>query len=188
MIHTLTQKLAFLFVVLSGMLASAFTFSDPAATAPAEQINWLTFEEAMALNQKNPKKVFLDVYTDWCGWCKRMDQTTFSDPEVVKYMNENFYAVKFDAEGKDPIQFKGQTFKFVPSGRNGYHELAAALLNGKLSFPTTVYLDEEMNLIQPVPGYMKAPEFLKVLSYFGSDHFKDTPWEKYEKSYTVPTP
>jgi thioredoxin-related protein len=120
-----------------------------------QEVNWISFSEAVELagSEENPKKVFIDVYTDWCGWCKKMDKDTFQNPQVAKYMEDNFYMVKMDGEGKEPIDFKGKTYKFIPSGRKGYHELAAALMQGRLSYPTTIFLDEEMNMLSPVPGY-----------------------------------
>lgn len=149
--------------------------------ASAQDIQWLTWNEAVKLSQTdaNPKKMFIDVYTDWCGWCKKMDKETFQNPEVSKYMQENFYMVKLDAEGKDPIEYKGNTFKFVPSGRNGYHELAAALLQGKLSYPTVVFLDEEMNMLSPVPGYQTVEPFMQIARYFGDNIYKDQDWKSY---------
>ena len=90
----------------------------------------MTWEEAVqkASTEASPKKLFIDVYTDWCGWCKKMDKDTFQNAEVAAYMSENFYMVKLDAEQKEPIEFKGKTYNFVATGRRGYHELAAALL------------------------------------------------------------
>ena len=88
-----------------------------------------------------------------------MDKNTFNDPQVSKLLNEKFYAVKFNAEQREDVVFDNHTFKFVPSGRNGYHELAAALLNNQLSYPTVVFLDEEFKMIQPLAGYRQAPEF-----------------------------
>lgn len=149
--------------------------------ASAQDIKWLTWNEAVKLSQTDakPKKMFIDVYTDWCGWCKKMDKETFQNPEVSKYMQENFYMVKLDAEGKDPIEYKGNTFKFVPSGRNGYHELAAALLQGRLSYPTVVFLDEEMNMLSPVPGYQTVEPFMEIARYFGDNIYKDKDWKSY---------
>ncbi len=147
----------------------------------AQEVEWLTWDEAaqLAETDEKPKKIFVDVYTDWCGWCKKMDKDTFQNEEVAAYMKENFYMVKLDGEGKEPIEFKGKTYKFVPSGRKGYHEFAAALLQGKLSYPTTVFLDEEMNMLSPVPGYQKPKPFLDIAKYFGDDIYKEKDWKTY---------
>ncbi|NJB37503.1 MULTISPECIES: DUF255 domain-containing protein [Flavobacteriaceae] len=153
-----------------------FTF-----TVSAQDIEWVSWEEAVALTQNkgNTKKVFVDVYTDWCGWCKKMDKDTFQNPEVAAYMKENFIMVKFDAEGKDPIEYQGRTFKFVPSGRKGYHELAAALLQGRLSYPTVVFLDQELKMLSPVPGYQKVEPFMQIAKYFGENIYKEKDWKTY---------
>jgi thioredoxin-related protein len=150
-------------------------------TISAQEIQWMSFEDAVAMtqNEGNTKKVFIDVYTDWCGWCKKMDKDTFQNPEVSKYMQENFYMVKFDAEGKEPIEFDGKTFEYVPSGRRGYHQLAAALLNNRLSYPTVVFLDENMKMLSPVPGYQKVQPFMQIARYFGEDIYKEQDWKSY---------
>ena len=147
----------------------------------AQEVTWLSWSEAaeLATTDKTPKKIFVDVYTDWCGWCKKMDKDTFQNAEVAAYMEANFYMVKLDGEGKEEIEYKGKTFKFVPSGRNGYHEFAAALMNGKMSYPTTVFLDEEMNMLSPVPGYQKPEPFLNIAKYFGDNIYKDKDWKTY---------
>jgi len=149
-----------------------------------EKVDWMTWEEAVAQasQDENPKKIFVDVYTDWCGWCKKMDKTTFGNMEVAAYMNQNFYMVKMDAEGKQDIFFKDKTYKFIPNGRRGYHELAATLLNGRLSYPSTVFLDEKVQIITVVPGYQDANNFLKIAKYIGEDIFRDTTWQEYNKA------
>ncbi len=150
-------------------------------SAQAQEVTWLSWDEAATLAEKdhNPKKIFVDVYTDWCGWCKKMDKDTFQNTEVAAYMEENFYMVKLDGEGKEPIEFKGKTYKFVPQGRKGYHEFAAALMQGKLSYPTTIFLDEEMNMLSPVPGYQKPEPFLNIAKYFGDDIYLEKDWKTY---------
>ena len=156
-------------------------FSTSSFNATAQEVNWLSWNEAMALAQSDeePKKIFIDVYTDWCGWCKKMDKDTFQNPEVALYMSQNFYMVKLDGEGKEPIEFRGKTYKYVPSGRRGYHELAAALLKGRLSYPTVVFMDEDLNLLSPVPGYQKPEPFLNIARFFGDDIYKEIDWQTY---------
>jgi len=136
-----------------------------------------------AISQPVKKKIVVDVFTEWCGWCKKMDKSTFRNPEIVKYVNENYYAVKFDAEYKNDITFKGKNYKFVKGGRNGYHELAAEILQGRLSFPTLVFLDENHAVIQPIPGFQDSGTFKQIMRFFAEDHFKHTPWPKYTRMY-----
>jgi thioredoxin-related protein len=154
------------------------------------EVKWLTFEEAIEKSKTEKRKFFIDVYTDWCGWCKVMDKQTFSDPLVAKVLNEKFYPVKFNAEQKESITFKGTTFKYIESGRSGYHELAAALLNNQLSYPTVVFVDEEFTSLSPLPGFRQAQEFHKFAMYFAEDHFKkgQNSWKEFEKSYKSPYP
>ena len=151
------------------------------STSVAQEVNWLSWNEAaeLAATEENPKKIFIDVYTDWCGWCKKMDKDTFQNPEVAEYMSQNYYMVKLDGEGKEPIEYKGKTYNFVPSGRKGYHEFAATLMQGRLSYPTTIFLDEEMNMLSPVPGYQKPEPFLNIARYFGENIYKDKDWKTY---------
>ena len=160
---------------------------DPAqADGQKEEVKWYTFEEAVKESTVTRKKIFIDIYTDWCGWCKVMDRNTFTDSAVAKLLNEKFYPVKLNAEQREDIVFDGHTFKFVEGGRNGYHELAAALLNNKMSYPTVVFLAEDFKIIQPLPGYRKADEFHKIAKYIGDDHFRSTSWEEFQKTYKSP--
>ena len=155
------------------------------AAQAQEKIQWMGFEEAIAASEKQPKKIFIDVYTEWCGWCKKMDKTTFVDPEVAKYMNEAYYAVKFDAESSEPVHFMGQEFvKVTPAQGKGVHQLAAALLQNRLSYPSYVILDEEQKLLQVIPGYQETKTFLPILHFFGDDAFKTTPWADFYEAYT----
>ena len=147
------------------------------------KINWLSWEEAIELSKDNKKKFFVDVYTNWCGWCKKMDVATFQKSHIAQYVNENYYAVKFNAEQKEEIQFKEKLYKFVSQGRRGYHELAAAITKGRLSYPTIVFLDEDLNVIQPIPGFQDAKSFEQIMTYFAGNYYQNTPWRKYTQNY-----
>lgn len=142
-------------------------------------IDWMNFETALKKSSEHPKKMFIDVYTGWCGWCKRMDATTFEDPAVISYMNSHFYAVKMDAETKDTVSYKDKNYVFKPEYKA--NEIAAYLLNGQMSYPTSVYMDEQSNPIGPVAGYMTEKQLLIVLKYFGEDIYKTKKWEDYLK-------
>jgi len=168
------------FLAIAAIL-SAFTLPEK-TTAEAEEVKWYTWEEAIEASKENPKKIFIDVYTDWCGWCKRMDKNTFSQAEVAQYLNENFYPVKFDAEQKEDIVFDGHTFKFVQQGRRGVHTLAYSLLDGKLGYPAVVYLDEEMRRITVSPGYKEVEQMMNELRFIGEDHYKEKTYEDFLKN------
>ncbi len=147
------------------------------------KVNWLTIEDAYALNQKEPRKFFIDMYTDWCGWCKKMDATTFSDPIIADYLNKKYHPVKFNAEQRDSIKFRDKTFAFIEQGNRGYNELAVELAGERLSFPTIVFLDERANTIQAIPGYRGSEELDPILKYFGDNHFRVTDWPAFSSTY-----
>jgi len=140
------------------------------------KINWISMEEAEKLAQKDPRKIFVDIYTDWCGWCKRMDANTFSHPQIVKYINENFYAVKLNAEQADPISFRGHTYiNENPGQRRSAHNFAIALLQGKMGYPSVAFFDEELNLITALPGYREPAQFEPILVFFKENHWHTQP-------------
>ena len=147
-----------------------------------KEVAWRSIEEVEALMAKQPRKVLVDVYTDWCGWCKKLDETTYTDPTVIRYINTHFYAVRLDAEGKKALNFKGKEYQ--PQYNNqAAHELAVVLLDGQMGYPTTVFLDEKLQLIQPIPGYLDAPKMDKVLNYFGQNSYKETSWDQFTKTF-----
>lgn len=151
-----------------------------------EEIQWLTWEQALEKNKIEKKKILVDVYTQWCTWCKKMDQRTYRQDHITAQINEDFYAVKFDAEQKEDIIFNNKIYSYVKSfGKRGFHELAEEIMNGRMSYPTTVFIDENLNVLQPIPGFQGAITFKMILDFFSGNHYTHTPWHKFEKSYKV---
>lgn len=138
-----------------------------------EKINWMTWDEAIDQSEKDSvkKKMFIDVYTDWCGWCKRMDKGTFANETVAKYINQHYYPVKMDAEMRDTIRFGGNIFANsnpdpkAPK-RKGVHMLAYSLLEGGLSYPSYVVLDENKARITILKGYKTEEDLMASLMFF----------------------
>lgn len=177
------------FAIVAGAYAQHLdpvTGQETPGVADKASIEWLSWDQAVERMEKEPRKIMVDVYTDWCGWCKKMDASTMVDPTIVQIIGEKYYAVKMDGEYKKDILFKGRTYKFVAQGRRGYHELPAELMAGKMSYPTLVFLDENYGIIQPLPGFQQAKQLEPILSYFGGDFHKSTAWDVFSKAYKSP--
>ena len=155
----------------------------------AQEINWMTLEEAVEAQKTVPKKIFMDAYTIWCGPCKMLDKNTFHNKDVADYINKNYYAVKFNAEGNKTINYKGKTYtnpNFKPntSGRNSSHQLSSVF--GIRAYPTLIFLDEQANLIAPIPGYKTPSQLELYLKFFKANNTesitKET-WESYSSNF-----
>jgi thioredoxin-related protein len=151
----------------------------------SDKIKWYSFQEAYKLNKKKPKKIFIDVFTDWCGWCKKMDAETFTNPLIIKYMNKEYYCVKLNAEMKDTLVIDGVTFTNPnPSSHRSTHQLANDLLKGKMSYPSYVFLNEKSQWLTVVSGYQSSHDFEPVIHYFGEDAYLKTPWEEFRGNFS----
>lgn len=184
------RRLGFLIPITILILFGLFSFrtAPQSLSATAQDnptISWMTFEEAIEAVKIEKRKVLISVHTEWCGWCKHMDRTTFQDPNIIKFINQKFYAVKLDAEQKTDISTPEKVYKFEKgTGKErGFHQLAVALTMGRLTLPSTVFLDENFRVLQPIPGYKDPKTFEMMMTYYGDDHFKSTPWTVYQKSY-----
>lgn len=156
----------------------------------AQEINWMSMEEALEAQKEEPKKIFMDAYTTWCGPCKLLDKNTFSNEDVIEYVTEHYYAVKFNAEGDEKVIFMGQTFDnpgFDPNkkGRNSQHSFASALrIRG---YPTLLFFDEKGAIITPVVGYRTPQQLELYLKMFAKDDHLEfsskQEWKAYEKNF-----
>ena len=158
------RQLNYILLLLISITCVSTTFYET-----AEKIEWKTYDEAVKEAAKKNKLIAIDVYTSWCGYCKVMDQKTFTDPKVIAYMNKKYVAVKLNAEGSNSIHYKN-----IPLTER---EFASRIL-AVSSYPTISYLSHKEEVISNVPGYMEAPMFKKVLVFFAEDHYKTTQWQE----------
>lgn len=149
----------------------------------AVRVKWIGIEEAFTLNKTQPRKIFIDVYTDWCGWCKKMDENTFSNSVIASSLASRFHAVKFNAEGREEITYKGQVFKNKGQGQRTPHDFAVALLQGRLSYPSIVFMDEDNNLITFIAGYLTPEQLEPILAFIESNAYKTQKWEDFRAKF-----
>lgn len=161
-------------IIVLSTLSMAYAQGE---NAPLKQYS---INEIRQLSAQKPKKLVIDVYTDWCSWCKKMDKSTYQNEGVIQQINEDFYFVKLNAETRDSIFFDNKIFTF----QNQYkaNEFAVALLNGQMSYPSTVFLDEKLGLLTVVPGYLTPKDLSPILKYFGKDFHIKMKWDEFIKT------
>lgn len=176
-LYRFMKKLLVLFVLFASVSVSA------------QKINWMSMNEAILAQEKQPKKIFVDVYTNWCGPCKLLDKNTFSNKDLATYVNTHFYPVKFNAEGEEPISMGDKKFGnpgYDPakaSRRNSQHEFARFM--GVRAYPTMLFIDSDGTLINRVPSYLTPRKLEVYLKLFATDAYKtvDTQ-EEFDEYYS----
>jgi len=143
----------------------------------SQEINWMSLDEVREAQKTNPKNVLIDVYTNWCGPCKLMDRNTFSNADIIRIINENYYAVKFNAEGNDTVTFMDKVFtnpnfdSTKTQKRNSSHQLTQFL--GINAYPSTLFFDSDMNYLTPVKGYLNPKQIEIYLLLFKDNTYKN---------------
>ncbi len=146
------------------------------------KVLWQSFANISKLNTQKPKKLLIFCYTKWNSGSKIIE-TTFKNPVVARYLNENFYSIRFDVFSQDTINAFGKTF--VSAGKNAPHQLAYALLNTQTepTFPTLIFIDENQQLLDRVPHFQSAKSLEPILKFFGDNIYKTTSYVKFFETF-----
>ncbi|MFZ1080976.1 MAG: thioredoxin fold domain-containing protein [Candidatus Kryptoniota bacterium] len=135
-------------------------------------LNWVSYTDGVKQASAENKKILVDVYTDWCGWCKKMESDTYSDENIKEYLTEKYILVKLNAES--------DARETVHDGEATDAQLAHAF--GVNGYPTTVFLGPDGTFITKATGYMKPAEFLQALKYVGDDYYTKMGFQEYLNS------
>jgi thioredoxin-related protein len=146
-----------------------------------EKLHWISLEEAIASFQKEKRPLLIDLYTDWCGWCKEMDKKTYSNNKVAEYLDSRFYNVRLDAETRDKITWNNKEYNYNPAYRS--NEFAVYLTNGRLQFPTTVFIPVDGSGPQAIPGYFAPKDFELIVKYFGENGYGKIPFASFQQNF-----
>ncbi len=152
-------------------------------------VKWMTLKDAMEKQKTQPKPMIVDFYTDWCGWCKRMMKTTYADPNLSTYINTYFYPVKFDAEGKDTVEYLGEKYLPVSKEPRTPHALAVKLLNNKLVYPTTLFLNgyddakKEFKINMIATGYLETDKLEPILIFMLENAGRNSSYDAFRDNF-----
>lgn len=164
--------------IITILISSPFLSAQTAAPL----IDWQEWQEEITVGNASTKTLVY-VYTDWCTLCKKFEQEALTDSVTNKLMTENFQIVGLNAESRADLRFKDEEYQYKRDGNLGYHELAAHLLDGRLAFPSLVFLDEDTQVIQVIHGYQGIEHLNLLLRYYGRDHYKSLPWGSFQRQY-----
>ncbi|HUN65900.1 MAG TPA: thioredoxin fold domain-containing protein [Bacteroidota bacterium] len=162
--------LTFLIILAAPGTTRAGAPTDTAA--PGGKLHWQSFNDGFAAARQNGRKIIVDVYTDWCGWCKKLDKDVYGDPKVAAYLRDHFVLVKLNPEIKANVSYRDTVYSAAVFAQ-GF---------GVSGYPTILFFEPSGEPIDRLGGYVGADKFLPIIKFIGEDYFKKMKWEDFMKT------
>ena len=164
------------------LIVFLFSFCSAKVTPTThDKLSWLTLDELSVKIKTENKPVIMDLYTDWCYWCKVMDKKTYTNAKVISYINEHFYPVKFNAESKDVVHWKDKEYSYNETYK--VNDFAMYVTQGQLGFPTTVIMPDEKSEPIAIAGFLEPKEIEPILKYFGEGAYKNQSYNAFKSTF-----
>ena len=157
-------------VVLCALVVAAASAGDK------PELKWRPLEAGFAEAKKSNKIIMIDVYTDWCGWCKKLDRDVYGSSDVADYLNRQYVIIKLNAESKSKVLFD----------KTSYTEAELSQAFGVSGYPTILFFDSNGEPLDKLGGFVPANEFLPIIKYFGDGAYKTMTWKAYREKTDPP--
>ncbi len=174
------------------LVITVSTKNHPSSTNHSNHIHWIEFDQLASKIQQETRPVFISIYSEGCGWCKAMDKMAFKHPDIIRYINKHFYAIKWNSSTKYDVQLNGQTYQYTSERLFAAHNLTKFLVTnnggGYIHYPAVAFLDEHFNRIEAYTGYKDAQKLDYLLRFINEKHYLTKSLSQFKTEYQSPIP
>lgn len=172
----MANRSKFLLIIFLFILSSAKVNSTG-----HDKLDWLKMDGLTEKMKSNPRPAIIDIYTNWCYWCKVMDKKTYHNTKVISYINDHFYPVKLDAETRQIVEWQNKRYNFNDNYK--INDFAFYASSGDIGFPTTVIIPDENSAPISFQGFLEPKEIEPILKYFGEGAYKTKTYTVYKSTF-----